>query len=420
MQSSRLLTVGTRLAALGAFCVLSMYAGAVFAPQAPTDPAAFLKWSMSSYQALGSFQAESAWQQSFGSAGAAVESKRVLVYVKPNRFKVISTHAGSFTQISVCDGKKIVEYSTSAELGAQTYPAPASIAEVSSMQMQHPMFCGSLLYRFFGGPARLSALADTHKAPILFGPDVTLDGQRCKTVRFYATGLYGKTEVAIGVKDGLVHRIRYGNEPLLEMMKGSKDVPQNVMKGLPAKLETVELFSRLVVAKPIAAATFDTTVPKNLKTTEMPSSSEESSPPVPVGQAAPEFEVASLTGETKRLSDLRGKVVLLDFWATWCPPCRKGLPETQQLHREFADKGLAVLAISDEDSKTVEPFLKQNSYSFPTYLDAKGAAGKIYKVEAIPTVVIITREGRLSAYMVGLQSPETIRAELKKAGLETK
>jgi len=141
---------------------------------------------------------------------------------------------------------------------------------------------------------------------------------------------------------------------------------------------------------------------------------------VPVGQAAPEFEVASLTGETKRLSDLRGKVVLLDFWATWCPPCRKGLPETQQLHREFADKGLAVLAISDEDSKTVEPFLKQNSYSFPTYLDAKGAAGKIYKVEAIPTVVIITREGRLSAYMVGLQSPETIRAELKKAGLETK
>ena len=111
-------------------------------------------------------------------------------------------------------------------------------------------------------------------------------------------------------------------------------------------------------------------------------------------------------------------MVLIDFWATWCPPCRKGLPETQALAKKYGDKGLAVLAISDENAKTVAPFIRTNHYTVPAYLGVGSKVSSAYKIQAIPTVVILDKAGRLVTYMVGLQDPATIKAELKKAGLK--
>lgn len=150
--------------------------------------------------------------------------------------------------------------------------------------------------------------------------------------------------------------------------------------------------------------------------TEAPDSGD-MSPPVPLGSAAPDAQLTGLDGKKLMLSSLKGRVVLIDFWATWCPPCRKSLPETNKLHAEFASKGLSVLAVSDEEKGTVAPFIKKAGYTFPTYLDTGDQANKTYKISGIPTVVVIDRKGNLAAYMVGLQSPEQIREELKKAGL---
>lgn len=142
-------------------------------------------------------------------------------------------------------------------------------------------------------------------------------------------------------------------------------------------------------------------------------------PPVPIGKKAPDITLTGLDGHKVKLSSLKGKVVMIDFWATWCPPCRKGLPITNKMHSKFASKGLKVFAVSNEDKKTVADFVKANKYTFPTFLDLNNAAGHTYGIQAIPTLVIVDAKGNLSSYSVGLEPESDVIANLKKAGLKT-
>jgi peroxiredoxin/outer membrane lipoprotein-sorting protein len=119
------------------------------------------------------------------------------------------------------------------------------------------------------------------------------------------------------------------------------------------------------------------------------------------GQPAPEFSLQSLDGKIYNLSDLKGKVVLIDFWATWCGPCREELPSIEKLHKEFSDKGLVVLGINDEDKEKVQQFVNQQKLTFPTLLDSGGAVARTYKVNAIPRVILIDKDGKIVKDITG-------------------
>lgn len=410
----------TVLTMMAAVALLAPGVGSSWAQdKTPTDPTEFLKWSMTHYATLTSFQANCDWSDSFPGS-PPVTASRVIAIAKPNHYKIVTKQTGGLTLTSVCDGKQAVEYSDQMAMGAMKNPVPAAVGDAKSMMMQHPMFCGSLLYHFFSGPEKLAELADTTKQKVAFGSDVTIDGHPCKTVTFYASGSFGSTEAVISTEDGLVRRIRYGSEPLMAEVAKSGLLGKQA-GNTPIKSDSVEEYTKIVTNGDLPASTFDTTLPKGMKLTDvsMPGQGEDApKPPVPLGKSAPNFTVKTLSGEKRSLSEFRGKVVLIDFWATWCPPCRKGLPETQKFADTYGNKGLAVLAISDEDAKTVSPFLKENHYTFPTYLDAGSKVSEAYHIEAIPTVVIIDKEGHLITYLVGLQDPATIKAELKKAGLK--
>jgi thiol-disulfide isomerase/thioredoxin len=138
------------------------------------------------------------------------------------------------------------------------------------------------------------------------------------------------------------------------------------------------------------------------------------------GQAAADFKLNSVTGKEFSLQDLKGKFVLLDFWATWCAPCRRDLPAVEKLHQEFHKKGLVVLGVNGgEDSETVNEFLLSSKLSYPILLTPDGGVMQSYRVSAFPTVVLIDADGKIVFYHVGAGGDKALRESLAKLGLES-
>jgi peroxiredoxin len=120
------------------------------------------------------------------------------------------------------------------------------------------------------------------------------------------------------------------------------------------------------------------------------------------GTRSIDFELQDLNGKKVSLSSQKGKVVFLNFWATWCPPCRAEMPSMQRLHARFKDKGLVILAVNlQEDAKSVRRFLAANKLSFPVLLDSDGRIGAIYGARSIPTTYLIGRDGSVLAGTMG-------------------
>jgi thiol-disulfide isomerase/thioredoxin len=130
------------------------------------------------------------------------------------------------------------------------------------------------------------------------------------------------------------------------------------------------------------------------------------------------FTLTALDGKSYSLDGLGGKVVLLNFWATWCPPCRKELPDLDKLYREFGPKGFVVLAVSDEDRPTVEGYLAKQSFSFPVLLDPGRKVHTAFDVEGIPKNFLFDRAGKLAGQTIDMRTEAQFRELLKRAGLE--
>jgi len=111
---------------------------------------------------------------------------------------------------------------------------------------------------------------------------------------------------------------------------------------------------------------------------------------------APDFQLQTLDGRTVKLSDYRGKRVVLNFWATFCEPCRKEMPAIETLWQKFSDKGLVVLAVAADRGRAsvVEDYIHKGRFSFPVLLDPDGNVRNRYEVQALPTTYLIDTEGR--------------------------
>ncbi len=113
-------------------------------------------------------------------------------------------------------------------------------------------------------------------------------------------------------------------------------------------------------------------------------------------------EIMNINNKFSKLSDYKGKIIMLNLWATWCPPCRAEMPSMQKLYNDFKNKDFIILAVSlGEDLNTVSKFLKNNRFTFPIFIDNKNEVARTYSTGSIPTTYIIDKEGNIIARFVG-------------------
>ena len=133
------------------------------------------------------------------------------------------------------------------------------------------------------------------------------------------------------------------------------------------------------------------------------SAAESSQPAIPVvGHPAPDFTLQTLDGQHIRLADLRGRAVVLNFWASWCPPCRAEMPELEKVYTEKAAGGLVVLGTNQGDAASqVSNFVHRFGIHFPIVLDSRIQVSRLYRVNSLPTTYFIDRDGIIRARVIG-------------------
>ncbi len=122
------------------------------------------------------------------------------------------------------------------------------------------------------------------------------------------------------------------------------------------------------------------------------------------GFAAPDFTLRTSVGEEYKLSKLKGNAVLVNLWATWCPPCRAEMPAIEKMYQEYKDQGLVVLAINmtyQDDPASIPLFIQEYGLNFPVLLDETGAVGAAYQLRSLPSSYFINRTGVIQEVVIG-------------------
>ncbi|MDP6126539.1 MAG: redoxin family protein [Dehalococcoidales bacterium] len=134
-----------------------------------------------------------------------------------------------------------------------------------------------------------------------------------------------------------------------------------------------------------------------------------------IGDVAPDFTLADLEGNQVSLSDFRGKTVLVNFWATWCPPCLAEMPEIEAVYQEYKDRGVEVVGIDvREPREDVLQFVRKGGYSWVFVLDTAGKVTASYEIAALPTSLFIDTEGVIKAVNIGAMTKRQMEANLSE------
>lgn len=278
--------------------------------------------------------------------------------------------------------------------------APANLDEVFDPFVQ-AMIAQSLPFGF-ESLLTTDVLADLHEntTKITYGGSVDLNGVKAHQVKI----LVKIFSVDLWIAEG--------DRPVLLKAEAIMDIaalPAEQLKQFEIKdMRRTTVYSDWKINEPIAPETFQFQPPADAEKVDsfIPGGAGEQKVSPLVGQVAPDFSLKDLGGAEVKLSSLRGKVVVIDFWATWCPPCVRSLPVLIEVTKAFQDQGVVFYAINArEDAAKIQEFLKSKELNLPTLLDADGAVMKLYGVQSIPQSVVIDKEGIIRGVHVGF-SPD--------------
>jgi thiol-disulfide isomerase/thioredoxin len=140
--------------------------------------------------------------------------------------------------------------------------------------------------------------------------------------------------------------------------------------------------------------------------------------PAPMaGFLAPDFELITLNGDTVTLSELQGKVVLVNFWASWCPPCRSEMPAMERIYTEYGPDDFVILAVNNtrqDNPSDAERFVSEKELTFPILFDTDGWVSSKYQVHSLPTSFFVDRKGTVSEIVIGGMSEALLRTRVEE------
>ena len=330
------------------------------------------------------------------------DHKYVLALERPNKFCFKPTDGSSDAAVS--DGKIFINYKSQNKQYTRV-PAPGTYHEINIVDDVLFQPIGTYLVALM---LQGDALADKDFAKGLIRstlkPDVTESGRK---LHILSAPLGPNGTPMLLAFDAQTHLLT----------RAILDAPQSGVK-------ITETLTDVQVDKPIAPATFEYTPPAAARLMVKFLSPEEAVAADFEGKPAPDFTLKDREGNDVSLASLKGKIVVLDFWASWCGPCRRVMPTIQKIHDTLQAKDVVALGIDTADERAdCDQFLKENpQYTLRVLLDRPkeaSIANSLYKVEGIPTTIIIDKAGIVRTYAVGVHEPNFYFEALRKLGADS-
>ena len=391
---------------LAALLALTL-AGPVWAEPAP-DARVLLQKVGDTYHALASYHFEGAMSiRTSDGTGPHLEMPLVLAAGRAGRMHLDLRHPQQ-GGLLVSDGRRSSTYIYS--LNQYTQKPAETIADSAGLPSPPP---NSPIARYF------DPLQDVRTAIVTGEQPVTVDGTPadCWVVR---CDMAPPKALAADSTARAVATIWVDKARALVLRDSTNISWRNPVTGTNMAMDQVMSFALAHVNAALPESLFAFTPPAGATLVQAFGPQASAEPPSPlVGKPAPPFTLKGVKGSTVSLASYKGKVVLLDFWATWCGPCRIEMPRVEKLYKEFGPKGLVVFGIDfAEDPARVRAFLAQNPYAIPILLDVSGDVGRLYRATGIPALVVIGRDGKVSSFFIGVREESALREALAKAGMK--
>jgi thiol-disulfide isomerase/thioredoxin len=396
---------------------LTVTAGAAPATQPTTQPADLLAQVDAAYAALASAEFDGHISAHFD-VGGKVEDHDVPFtssYAGPTRFRhevpgdVLACSTGSHVFAALTQENELVTADAPRARAAVT-DWPAGVGQV--LADQNPSL---LLALVPSAKAELTRAAAS--AAVVPLPPTTIDGVEYPTVRLDAVDGSRTDTLAF---DPVTHLLRRCTTELSADLKkrGAADVKGATVTVDYTTVKPGATFDadRFAYAPPAGAvvATAGPVAEGDVAADDTPGAAAA----LLVGKPAPAFVLNNLDGSKVRLGDLKGNVVVLDMWATWCGPCVESLPHLDELYKDYKAKSapVAVFAVNQaQGADEVGPFVKKQGWSLPVLLDVDGKVGESYKADAIPETVVVGKDGIVAKVFVGGGHEDGIRDAVDRA-----